>query len=114
MVNIHGLTVDDESRCTHYHTPLDIIAIKFKCCNKFYSCYKCHNENENHEIIRWEKDEFDEQAILCGVCNQTMSINDYMLSEVCPHCSARFNHRCKYHLRRSGVHVPCCRWRSGM
>lgn len=58
MVNIHGLTVDYESRCTHYHTPLDIIAIKFKCCNKFYSCYKCHNENENHEIIRWEKDEF--------------------------------------------------------
>ena len=50
MVNIHGLTVDDESRCTHYHTPLDIIAIKFKCCNKFYPCYKCHNENENHDF----------------------------------------------------------------
>src|SRR5699024_8847876 len=97
MVKIHVLTVDDESRCTHYHTPLDIIAIKFKCCNKFYSCYKCHNENENHEIIRWEKDEFDEQAIICGVCNQTRSTNDYMLSEVCQHCSAIFNHRCKYH-----------------
>lgn len=53
MVKIHGLTVDNESRCEHYHTPLDIIAIKFKCCDKFYPCYKCHNECEKHDIKRW-------------------------------------------------------------
>lgn len=41
---IYGATIDNETRCTHYHTPLDIIAIKFKCCDKYYPCYKCHNE----------------------------------------------------------------------
>ncbi len=97
MVKIHGLTVDNESRCEHYQTPLDIIAIKFKCCNKFYPCYKCHNECEKHDIKRWDQSEFDEHAILCGVCKETISINDYMLKEVCPNCDARFNHRCKYH-----------------
>ncbi|MEX5942171.1 CHY zinc finger protein [Mammaliicoccus sciuri] len=97
MVKIHGLTVDNESRCEHYHTPLDIIAIKFKCCDKFYPCYKCHNECEKHDIKRWDQSEFDEHAILCGVCKETISINDYMLKEVCPNCDARFNHRYKYH-----------------
>ncbi|WP_323704830.1 CHY zinc finger protein [Mammaliicoccus sp. Dog046] len=96
-VKVYGLTVDNETRCEHYQTPLDIIAIKFKCCNKFYPCYKCHDACENHEAKRWNQDEFNEQAILCGVCNQTMSINEYMMTEVCPHCDARFNDRCKYH-----------------
>lgn len=96
-VKVYGLTIDDETRCEHYKTPLDIIAIKFKCCNKFYPCYKCHDTCENHETKRWNQDEFNEQAILCGVCKQTMTINEYMMTEVCPHCDARFNDRCKYH-----------------
>ncbi len=46
----------------------DIIAIKFKCCNKYYPCYKCHNEFEKHAIKRWSEPSFNEKAILCGVC----------------------------------------------
>ncbi len=65
---IYGATIDNETRCTHYHTPLDIIAIKFKCCDKYYPCYKCHNEDVSHAIKRWSADEFDTKAILCGVC----------------------------------------------
>lgn len=97
MVNIYGPTVDNEGRCTHYQTPLDIISIKFKCCNKYYPCYKCHNESETHPIKRWEADEFNEQAILCGVCKHEMTINEYMMIEACPECNAHFNNRCKYH-----------------
>ena len=36
MFKIYGLTVDNQTRCQHYHSVLDIIAIKFKCCDKFY------------------------------------------------------------------------------
>lgn len=97
MVNIYGPTVDDESRCIHYQTPLDIIAIKFKCCNKYYPCYKCHNEAASHTIQRWDSSELNEKAILCGVCKHEMTINEYMMIEACPNCDAHFNNRCKYH-----------------
>lgn len=97
MVNIYGPTVDSEGRCTHYQTPLDIISIKFKCCDKYYPCYKCHNESESHPIKRWESDEFNERAILCGVCKHEMTINEYMMIEACPECNAHFNNCCKYH-----------------
>ena len=38
---------------------LDVIAIKFKCCDKYYPCYKCHDEHESHSIQRWTEKEFD-------------------------------------------------------
>lgn len=50
MPKVYGATVDQETRCTHYNTPFDVIAIKFKCCHKYYPCFKCHNESEN--IVR--------------------------------------------------------------
>ena len=40
---------------------LDVIAIKFKCCNKYYPCYKCHEEHESHAIKRWTEKEFDKK-----------------------------------------------------
>ena len=57
---VHGIGLDNETRCTHYHTPVDVIAIKFKCCNKFYACIHCHNESEDHAPVPWSKSEFDE------------------------------------------------------
>ncbi|ARJ51265.1 CHY zinc finger protein [Staphylococcus lutrae] len=97
MTHVYGATIDDETRCVHYHTPLDIIAIKFKCCNKYYPCFKCHNESEKHHPKRWHSDEFDVHAILCGVCQHEMSIETYMMNESCPKCNAHFNNRCKFH-----------------
>ncbi|WP_251519104.1 MULTISPECIES: CHY zinc finger protein [Staphylococcus] len=97
MIKINGPTVDNESRCIHYQTPLDIIAIKFKCCNKYYPCYKCHEANEDHDIKRWKHEEYDEKAVLCGVCQYEMTINEYMMVEACPKCNGHFNNRCKFH-----------------
>ena len=34
---------------------------------------------------------------LCGVCKHEMSIQDYMMTELCPKCQAHFNSRCKFH-----------------
>jgi uncharacterized CHY-type Zn-finger protein len=37
-----GSEVDKESRCAHYHSPLDIIAIKMAYCASYYACKDCH------------------------------------------------------------------------
>ncbi|GIQ68268.1 hypothetical protein XYCOK13_10920 [Xylanibacillus composti] len=31
--------IDEQTRCRHYHSELDRIAIRFKCCDQFYGCY---------------------------------------------------------------------------
>lgn len=93
MPIVYGSLIDTETRCRHYFTEEDIIAIKFKCCNKYYPCYKCHNEFEKHAIKRWSEPSFNEKAILCGVCKHELTINEYMMVERCPNCQSRFNNR---------------------
>ena len=55
------------------------------------------NEHVSHTIERWAENEFDEKAIMCGVCKHEMRIRDYMMVEMCPRCKAHFNSRCKFH-----------------
>lgn len=97
MVIVHGQTIDDETRCKHYHSKRDIIAIKFRCCEKYYPCYQCHNEAEDHSIVVWERTKFLERAILCGVCKYELTITEYMKSERCPNCASEFNPGCATH-----------------
>ncbi|MFS0559304.1 CHY zinc finger protein [Terribacillus sp. 179-K 1B1 HS] len=97
MCQVHGKTVDGETRCEHYHSPLDVIAIKFACCNKFYPCHQCHEETAGHQAEVWSKDQFDEHAILCGVCKTTLSIDQYRHTNQCPNCKAAFNPGCNLH-----------------
>lgn len=96
-MKIHGHIIDDQTRCEHYASEKDIIAIKFKCCNKYYPCYKCHNDLENHPISVWENHEFDELAILCGVCKMEQSISLYLKMGKCINCKSVFNDGCKKH-----------------
>lgn len=97
MPKVYGPTVDDQTRCKHYHTGKDIIAIKFKCCNKYYPCYRCHEQCENHKITVWGKDEFEELAILCGVCKTEHTINEYLNTDHCLYCKSAFNEGCQKH-----------------
>jgi uncharacterized CHY-type Zn-finger protein len=95
---IYGNTVDNETRCVHYHSDLDIIAIKFACCDRYYSCYQCHEETADHKAIPWPKSRFDEKAILCGACQSELTVNEYLNSGACcPHCDHPFNPGCKHH-----------------
>lgn len=96
-MHVYGSVIDNETRCTHYHTEKDIIAIKFACCNRYYPCYKCHQEATNHAMKRWPKERFDTYAILCGVCHTEIAIENYMNSSQCPICHVRFNDRCELH-----------------
>ena len=95
---IKGKVVDEYTRCVHYHSLLDIIAIKFKCCGEYYPCYRCHEEEADHDREVWKKNEFDTRAILCGICNNEMTINEYLASNSqCPFCGACFNPDCNKH-----------------
>jgi len=95
---VYGQSIDKQTRCIHWHSALDVIAIKFKCCDKYYPCFSCHEEAANHEHEVWPKTEFTEKAILCGVCGHELSINEYMESDnTCPNCEASFNPGCSNH-----------------
>jgi uncharacterized CHY-type Zn-finger protein len=95
---IKGKVIDDNTRCVHYHSPLDTIAIKFKCCGHYYPCYFCHREEADHAATIWRKTELDERAILCGVCSTAMTIAAYKVCNYqCPFCNASFNPKCADH-----------------
>lgn len=97
-IEVKGNLVDDHTRCVHYHSEKDIIAIRMKCCNEYYPCIKCHDEAVDHKTTVWPKAEFDEKAILCGMCYSELTINEYLKSNNrCPNCKAAFNPGCSNH-----------------
>ncbi|MBS7549508.1 CHY zinc finger protein [Dietzia massiliensis] len=96
-VTVLGATVDDQTRCVHYRSPLDIVAIRFHCCGEFYPCFRCHAEAVDHPVTAWPADRFDTRAILCGVCRSTLSISDYLEADSCPSCTSPFNPGCSLH-----------------
>jgi uncharacterized CHY-type Zn-finger protein len=96
--SVHGLSVDPETRCAHWHTALDIIAIKMRCCDTYYACRECHDELTDHPVSLWPVEEWDEPAILCGVCGTELSVHAYLgCDSRCPHCRERFNPGCHKH-----------------
>lgn len=97
-ITVFGKSIDNQTRCVHWHSALDVIAIKFKCCDKYYPCFSCHEEEADHKHEVWPKDAFDQKAILCGVCGHELTIQEYMDSNnTCPKCEANFNPGCSNH-----------------
>ena len=95
---VHGVDVDPETRCAHWRSPLDIIAIQFKCCGRWYPCFDCHSELADHPAHVWPKAEFGERAILCGACGVKLSVDEYSAcNSVCPSCTSAFNPGCIRH-----------------
>lgn len=95
---VHGVDVDPETRCTHYDTERDVIALRFPCCDRFYPCFECHQAVTSHEPAQWSQGDDAEPAILCGVCGTVLSIREYLDSEDrCPACEAGFNPGCRTH-----------------
>lgn len=94
---VYGKTIDGQTRCVHYGTPKDVIAIKFKCCRRYYPCHLCHEESETHDAVQWAIDEREQKAILCGVCSTELTIDTYLLVNSCPACRAQFNEGCRLH-----------------
>ena len=92
---IYGRLVDEAGRCEHYHSPLDIIANRCATCGKLYSCYRCHNELEDHDFAPVDEDE--PATVMCGVCGAKFSYKTYSSLTNCTTCGAQFNPRCSLH-----------------
>lgn len=115
---VFGKAIDSQTRCIHWHSPRDIVALQFYCCRSFYPCYQCHEEDvksadapnitneraNNHKTLRWPNTLHDHEAVLCGSCKKTMTIRTYVeLYEgdnkaSCPSCDTDFNPGCRNHL----------------
>lgn len=103
---VRGVDLDPETRCAHYGSPRDVIAIRFPCCGDYFACYECHAARTDHDAERWPADARDERAVLCGVCGIELTISEYLqCDDSCPDCGAAFNPGCAdhYHLYFAGV-----------
>jgi uncharacterized CHY-type Zn-finger protein len=97
-VEVHGVDVDPETRCAHYHSENDVIALKFKCCGSWFPCHLCHDQIADHPATVWTQPEFDELVVLCGACGNRMSARDYLnCASACPSCGRPFNPGCAEH-----------------
>lgn len=95
---VRGIGVDEETRCAHYHLPVDVVAIKMKCCDTYFACKDCHDALADHPIEPWPSEERARRAVLCGVCGSQLTIEQYLeCSSRCPACNAAFNPGCSEH-----------------
>lgn len=97
MRRILGSPVDEQTRCVHYRTALDVVAITFWCCREYYPCHLCHEESAGHPAVQWPAEEQDRPAVLCGVCGHELSVREYLEVEGCPRCGTGFNPGCALH-----------------
>ncbi|MFD4422029.1 CHY zinc finger protein [Agromyces sp. NPDC058484] len=95
--HVHGLVVDEMTRCVHYRTEVDIVAIRFACCGEYYPCHRCHADTADHPAEQWPVAERDREAVLCGACDAELTIAAYLATTECPECGAAFNERCRLH-----------------
>ncbi len=95
---VRGIDLDAQTRCAHYRSALDIVAIKMKCCGVYYACKDCHEALAGHAIEVWPQPEWTRRAVLCGACGYEMTVAQYLTcSSRCPACSAAFNPGCRRH-----------------
>lgn len=93
-----GIDVDEATRCGHYHTDVDVIAIRFPCCDTYYPCRECHDAVADHPAQVWGKEQFGERAILCGACGEQLTVSGYLeAQDHCPACDHGFNPGCSLH-----------------
>jgi uncharacterized CHY-type Zn-finger protein len=95
---VKGLDLDPQTRCGHWRSALDIIAIKMRCCGTYYACRACHDALADHPAEVWPAEAWDQPAILCGACGVELSIDAYLACDSrCPACAAPFNPGCRTH-----------------
>lgn len=95
---VRGLDVDPETRCAHYASEADVVAIRFYCCGRYFPCFACHDACVDHAPVVWPREQFGRPAVLCGVCATELSIEAYLdAANACPACGAAFNPGCADH-----------------
>ncbi|WP_247729005.1 CHY zinc finger protein [Halovivax limisalsi] len=97
-VTVDGVGLDDATRCAHYDSPRDVVALRFGCCDTYFACHRCHDERTEHESAPWPRSRFDEPAVLCGACGSQFTPPTYVEADHrCPACASPFNPDCASH-----------------
>jgi len=96
-VEVRGPAVDPQTRCIHYGSPLDVVALRAPCCDAWYPCHLCHAAVADHPLEMIPRSEHHLPAALCGVCRATMTVPEYLAADACPSCGAAFNPGCAAH-----------------
>ena len=91
---VHGVGLDAQSRCQHYHSRLDVVSLKCSSCKRYYACYKCHDSLEDHAFQATSSTET--APVLCGVCLHYLTLAEYKMGS-CPDCQSLFNPKCQRH-----------------
>ena len=91
---MYGVGLDDSGRCVHYRTKQDVALLLCAGCRKYYACFSCHDELEDHPFAATGADE--KWPVLCGCCRSRLTREEYGTGS-CPHCGAAFNPGCKLH-----------------
>ena len=95
-----GVEIGPETRCTHYGSEQDVVALQFACCDAYYPCFRCHDAVADHDVERLPV-ESGEPAVLCGVCGATLTAREFVDGDhACPDCGAAFNPGCADHYDR--------------
>lgn len=89
---IHGIDVDRQGRCAHWHSERDVVANTCGACKKLWACSLCHDECADHEFAPVER---SERSVMCGACGHMMTHAEY--GAACPACAHPFNPGCKAH-----------------
>jgi len=98
---LRGVDVDPETRCAHYDGRVDVIALRCAACLAYYPCAACHDAVCSHPLEPWPRERVDDPAVLCGVCDRTITALAYLDGDDrCPHCGAAFNPGCRAHRDR--------------
>jgi uncharacterized CHY-type Zn-finger protein len=105
---VHGVELDAETRCAHYRTDRDVVALRFGCCGEYYACHACHEELADHAAEPWPTARRDEPSVYCGACGTAMPAAEYLGADACPACGAAFNPGCAdhYHYYFEWVDAP--------
>jgi uncharacterized CHY-type Zn-finger protein len=98
LPEVRGIELDAKTRCAHYHSQRDIVAIKVKCCDVYFACKDCHAALVDHSLEPWPREEWERTAVLCGACGTELTIARYLEGpDCCPACGAPFNPGCREH-----------------
>ena len=98
MIQVYGDILDEETRCQHYHSERDIIALKCFACQKYYPCFLCHDRYEDHAFLAYPVSRSEDRVVLCGHCRTELTISQYLgCEDTCLICTHPFNPGCKKH-----------------
>jgi uncharacterized CHY-type Zn-finger protein len=87
-------------RCTHYNNKMEIYTL---CCNKYYKCFQCHNENSDHKVtpkyiqkIRCTNcNTINKKGNFCEKCNIIISKNYCSICHIWNDNDSYHCHKCK-------------------